>query len=92
MQPAQIIEIDIESLRITNTSNYWEIDKVVGEKAFDEEEFFLSLFQDSVKIRQIADVPIAYFLSGGVDSSSILQSAYETSKEKDKYFFCYSSK
>ena len=30
--PAQIIEIDIESLRITNTSNYWEIDKVVGEK------------------------------------------------------------
>ena len=83
--PAQIIEIDIESLRITNTSNYWEIDKVVGEKAFDEEEF-LSLFQDSVKIRQIADVPIAYFLSGGVDSSSILQSAYETSKEKINTF------
>ncbi len=79
--PAQIIEINIENLKITNTFNYWEIDRVTSEKAFDENEF-LSLFQNSVKIRQIADVPIAYFLSGGVDSSSILQSAYETSNEK----------
>jgi len=39
------------------------------------------LFSDSVKIRQNADVPVAYFLSGGIDSTSILQSASETSSE-----------
>ena len=83
--PAQIIEIDVENLRLTNSINYWEIEKIAGDSEFKDEEFF-ALFKDSVKIRQIADVPVAYFLSGGIDSTSILQSAYETSTEKINTF------
>ena len=83
--PAQIIEIDLENLKLTNSSYFWEIEKIAGDSKFNVEEYF-SLFRDSVKIRQIADVPIAYFLSGGIDSTSILQSAYETSTEKINTF------
>ena len=83
--PAQIIEIDVENLRLTKSFNYWAIEKIAGDSEFKNEEFF-ALFKDSVKIRQIADVPVAYFLSGGIDSTSILQSAYETSTEKINTF------
>ena len=37
---------------------------------------FLS-FDNAVKIRQNADVPVAYFLSGGIDSTSIVKSAQQ---------------
>tara|TARA_B100001250_G_scaffold178827_1_gene153739 strand:- start:3911 stop:5710 length:1800 start_codon:yes stop_codon:yes gene_type:complete len=85
VMPGQIVEIDLENLKLTNSFYYWEIEKIAGDSVFNIDEF-LSLFRDSVKIRQIADVPIAYFLSGGIDSTSILQSAYETSNEKINTF------
>tara|TARA_B110000003_G_scaffold202922_1_gene201625 strand:+ start:35480 stop:37282 length:1803 start_codon:yes stop_codon:yes gene_type:complete len=78
--PAQILEFDLEDLRLTKTSSYWDLNKISGNETFREDEFH-SLFSDSVKIRQNADVPVAYFLSGGIDSTSILQSASETSSE-----------
>lgn len=78
--PAQILEFDLDDLRLTKTSSYWDLKKISGNETFREDEFY-SLFSDSVKIRQNADVPVAYFLSGGIDSTSILQSASETSSE-----------
>lgn len=78
--PAQILEFDLDDLRLTKTSSYWDLKKISGNETFRKDEFY-SLFSDSVKIRQNADVPVAYFLSGGIDSTSILQSASETSSE-----------
>ena len=83
--PSQILEIDLENLKVTKSTNYWEIEKIQGEQNFNEESFF-SLFSDSVKIRQSADVPVAYFLSGGIDSTSIVQSARENSNEEINTF------
>lgn len=80
VQPAQILEFDLDDLRLTKTSSYWDLKKISGNETFRKDEFY-SLFSDSVKIRQNADVPVAYFLSGGIDSTSILQSASETSSE-----------
>ena len=60
VMPSQIIELDLNELKILNIHKYWEIDKQNGSSNFNKEEFF-SLFNDSVEIRQIADVPIAYF-------------------------------
>lgn len=80
VMPAQILEFDLEDLKLTKTSSYWNLEKISGNEIFNGDEFY-SLFSDSVKIRQNADVPVAYFLSGGIDSTSIVQSASETSSE-----------
>ena len=80
VKPSEIVEIDLSNLEILTKQIYWDINNISNDTPFDENQFF-SLFHDAVKIRQSADVPVAYFLSGGIDSTSILKSAYESSKE-----------
>ncbi len=80
VKPSEIIEIDLSNLEILTKQIYWDINKISNNSPFDEKQFF-SLFNNSVKIRQSADVPVAYFLSGGIDSTSVLKSAYESSEE-----------
>ena len=77
LEPAQILEIDLSSKLIKNKlTKYWNPDDYVDSKIFNEGEFF-EHFDSSVKIRQQADVPIANFLSGGIDSTSIIKNIYD---------------
>jgi len=39
-------------------------------------EWFTELFDESVRLRMVSDVPVGVFLSAGLDSSSILSSLY----------------
>ncbi len=80
VKPSEIVEIDLSNLEILTKQIYWDINNISNDTPFDEKQFF-SLFHDAVKIRQSADVPVAYFLSGGIDSTSILKSAFESSKK-----------
>ena len=83
--PTQIIELDIQNLQIKRKKIYWDISKLNTDFSFNNEEYF-SLFDNAVKIRQNADVPVAYFLSGGIDSTSIVKSAQQTSGDKINTF------
>ncbi len=65
---------------------YWDIDfstRVKGKQAELEEEL-LRLMRQAVTSRMIADVPLGAFLSGGVDSSSVVALMAEASKQPVK--------
>ena len=72
LKPAEIIEIGYEDkLKIIDSEIFWKLANFVDNKPFQSDEFF-SILSDSISIRNLADVPIANFLSGGIDSSLIV--------------------
>jgi asparagine synthase (glutamine-hydrolysing) len=65
---------------------YWDLDfsrRVQGSQAELEEEL-LRLMRQAVTSRMISDVPLGAFLSGGVDSSSVVALMAEASKQPVK--------
>ena len=82
--PAEIIEINFSNKVETNSKKYWDISNKVDDEKFDLDEFF-SIFSESVELRLTADVPIANFLSGGLDSTSIVKNMYEQNKSINSF-------
>lgn len=73
VKPGAIVEIDFNDELIKYYEKiYWEPENYVGNNRFSKEQFF-DLFTDSVHKRLNSDVPIANFLSGGIDSTSIIK-------------------
>ncbi|HLV39810.1 asparagine synthase (glutamine-hydrolyzing) [Xanthomarina sp.] len=80
----------VNSKNIT-TSTYWELPIVKPDAyAFDNVEEaakeFESIFLDSIKLRLRADVPVAAYLSGGIDSSITTSFIKQVSPEKLRTF------
>lgn len=64
---------------------YWEVEKKhFSDKLSELKEIFHSILKESVKMRMISDVPLGAFLSGGIDSSSIVSvmSGFSTNQIK----------
>ena len=80
VEPGQIVEINLslKPFRLIKT-NYWKPENFIDDKIFNEEEFF-HLFTEAVSIRLEADVPVANFLSGGIDSTAIAKNLHDSSK------------
>ena len=77
IEPGQYIIFDLkDKITKVKTKKYWKLDKFIGNDKFEEDKFF-DLFRDAIKLRQIADVPLANFLSGGIDSTAIVKSLYD---------------
>ena len=51
---------------------FWSLDAIEAEDVADPAAEFRELFRDAVKIRMRSDVPVGVFLSGGLDSTSII--------------------
>ncbi|MGH9769392.1 MAG: asparagine synthase (glutamine-hydrolyzing), partial [Blastocatellia bacterium] len=75
------------------TEAYWELrtgsqNKVQAER--DLIEGIGALLADSVKLRLVSDVPVGVFLSGGIDSSSVVALARRaTNKEIKSFSVCF---
>lgn len=76
--PAEILRYDLQNSSIERT-RYWSASSGVTQKCgyndLGDEEYIdqlYSLLNQSIKNQMIADVPVGAFLSGGVDSSTIV--------------------
>ena len=78
VSPGSYIEIYLNDESISCIEKkYWDLAEKVDNKPFQLEEFW-KIFRDAVVLRLNADVPVANFLSGGIDSSTIVKTLNET--------------
>jgi len=90
--PSQIIQLNYENNRFHKDENkYWDTSEKVDNKKFDKDEFF-SLFSESINLRLNADVPVANFLSGGIDSTSIVKNLYDSDQKINTFSVNVSNK
>ena len=85
--PSEIIKIKLDggSLGFEITKEkYWELESFINENNFSTEKFF-EILTESIEIRTNADVPVANFLSGGIDSTSIIKNLYDNNKNVNSF-------
>lgn len=83
LKPGEILEYDIDTHQIKKNL-YWQPENFVANNVFEKSNFF-DLFSNAVSIRQNADVPVANFLSGGIDSTSIIKSISLQNKQVNTF-------
>jgi len=77
VEPAEILEFGYETNKIKyQKSKFWNLNKYINNQKFNTDEFF-DLFNNAINIRNNADVPVANFLSGGLDSTSIVKNQFD---------------
>ncbi len=60
----------------TRITQYWDLNfHPVTRTLKDAEEELLDLLEESVRVHMVSDVPVGFLLSGGVDSTAMLQMA-----------------
>ena len=79
VKPGTYIKINLEDYSYSEIE-YWNPSDFIADNPFDEKKF-LELFSQSVQYRLVSDVPVANFLSGGLDSTSIVKNMYENGVE-----------
>jgi asparagine synthase (glutamine-hydrolysing) len=75
VKPGSIIKINLKDFSYTE-STYWDTRNYIDNKNFDEGTFY-DLMSKSINYRLVSDVPIANFLSGGLDSTTIIKNLYD---------------
>jgi len=86
VEPGSYLEIDFNGTKYTKKEvKYWDIDSFIDNKTFEKEEFF-EIYYSAVNLRLESDVPVANFLSGGIDSTSIIKALNDNQSNKINTF------
>lgn len=89
LQPAHLIQI--KNGKIGETECFWDLKQVTaqprsGNSPDDIVEEFLPRLQRAVRMRMASDVPLGAFLSGGIDSSTVVSLMQEASTQPIRTF------
>ena len=82
--PGTFIKINLDNFLFEKTT-YWSPNDYIDSKKFSEDKFF-DLFSKSIDHRLVSDVPIANFLSGGLDSTSIVKNQFDNKSDNINTF------
>ena len=92
VSPGSYLEIDLKDKSVDCIEKrYWNLAEKVDSKPFELKEFW-NILQEAVSLRLNADVPVANFLSGGIDSSTIIKSLSKTNSELNTFTISVDSK
>ncbi len=77
--PGTFIKVNLDNFSFEKTT-YWSPNDYIDSKKFNEDKFF-DLFSKSIDHRLVSDVPVANFLSGGLDSTSIVKNQFDNKSD-----------
>jgi asparagine synthase (glutamine-hydrolysing) len=77
LPPGTYLELDLETGCIAETGAFWTPPEVSEDGASPDAlaAELKELFIDSIRMRLVSDVPLGFFLSGGIDSSIVVAAA-----------------
>ena len=83
-----VVELDREGARLLGPERYWEL-RYCPDATLTEEDCvdqIRHLIRDAVRIRMYSDVPLGAFLSGGLDSSTVVAGMVEVAERPVETF------
>src|SRR5262249_31330633 len=78
LPPGQLLELNSEGLT-TRKEEFWSIPGKAPQPSISEHDL-AAVLQESLKLHLASDVPLAVFLSGGIDSSVVANLAQRASE------------
>jgi asparagine synthase (glutamine-hydrolysing) len=89
LMPGHRLTLDLDGSKEPRIERYWDLDIRPAEESYTEAQYieqFRALFEETVRLHLMSDVPLGVFLSGGLDSSSIAAVMAELRKDRIQTF------